>query len=272
MIAANSDEPELKTMTVTPDMAREWLGQNVRNRTVKWFKVDKYARDMANGWWQLTADAIRFGTDGRLLDGQNRLHAIIQADTPVRTVVATGLAPETQDAMDSGAARTAGDVLSMGGVVNGRGVAAAARVAMSLEQGQKMSGARFTNTEVQTWVFDNPEIAETAAVLGVESDARLIPLPAAIRRYCAYRLAMVDQGQAAEFFYQLATGVGVTPDSPILALRRRLGGEYSAARKISNEERVTAVFRAWNAWREGRTMAKVQTSSRTGVASIPEPI
>ncbi|MEV1295166.1 hypothetical protein [Pseudonocardia sp. NPDC049635] len=145
----NAPEPRVETRDVDPELAKEWLGQNIRNRPVKWRKVDQYARDIAAGRWQLTGDAIRFDTTGKLIDGQNRLHAVIQADTPIRTFVMWNLDPDAQDAMDSGAARTAGDVLTMTGVPNGQAVAAAARIAMALEVGNKTNGVRLTNTEVQ---------------------------------------------------------------------------------------------------------------------------
>lgn len=46
---------ETKIMTVTPDMARDWLALNMRgNRPVMKNTVHSYARQMRMGNWNLT--------------------------------------------------------------------------------------------------------------------------------------------------------------------------------------------------------------------------
>lgn len=264
--APDMNEPTADLMTVTPDLASEWLSRNLRNRPVKWRKVEQYTRDMAAGRWHVTAEAIKFDTSGRLIDGQNRLHAVVRAEKPIRTMVAWGVLPAAQDVMDSGVARSVGDALTMAGVAAGSRVAAAARIAMSLTAGTRIGSQKFTNSEVQAWVMDHLDITEAGDVLG--RDAKLIPLPPAVRLYAAYRLRQVDQDLAADFFQQLGSGIGLTEGSPILALRRRITGSYGANRKISGEEQLTAVFRTWNAWREGRPMKRV-LAEQTG--RVPDP-
>ena len=39
------------------------------------------------GEWQLTGEVIKLDDEGRVRDGQNRLHAIVEAGVPVRSVV-----------------------------------------------------------------------------------------------------------------------------------------------------------------------------------------
>lgn len=261
--------PRAELVTVTPELAEEWLGKNTRNRPLRHAKIDQYARDMAAGRWQVTGEAIKFGTDGRLLDGQNRLHAVIKSGATVQLLVVYGVNPSAQDVMDSGAARAASDALAMAGVSNATRVAAAARVAMAMEDRVSIQSARYTHSEMQEWVMNNLDIVEAHVILG--SDIRLIPLPPSLRVYCAWRLARIDADAAGRFFGQLATGIGLTEGSPIVALRRRLTGEYGTARRISLEEQVAAVFRAWNAWRQGLPLDRIVTTTRTGL-TIPDPI
>src|SRR5712692_3591943 len=54
------------------------------------------------GEWQLTGEAIKLDDEGRVRDGQNRLHAIVQAGIPVRSVVARGVSEDAFKVMDSG--------------------------------------------------------------------------------------------------------------------------------------------------------------------------
>lgn len=267
-----SAPPEMRAevVTITPEMAEQWLAKNTRNRTLKKSKIEQYARDMEAGHWRLTGEAIKWSYDGRILDGQNRLHAVIRAGKPIRTWVIWGIDPAAQDVMDSGSARTAADALSMAGLKNAKNITAAARIAMAIEEGHKSFHKKlYSNSEVQEWVMNHIDITEATSVLG--QDSRLIPLPSSVRLYCAWRLMQIDRDTAVDFFEQLGSGLGLTAGSPVLALRRRLGGNYGAARRITPTEQITAVFRTWNAFREGRTLARVLGNDKNN-NGIPAPV
>ena len=101
-----------KVETITPEIAKTMLGENVNNRRISRDNVNLFAREIRNGEWRFNGEAIKFGKDGRLLDGQHRLLAVIAADKPLTTLVIRGLEDETQQTMDSGKTRTLGDVLT----------------------------------------------------------------------------------------------------------------------------------------------------------------
>ena len=101
-----------KVETITPEIAKTMLGENVNNRRISRDNVNLFAREIRNGEWRFNGEAIKFGKDGRLLDGQHRLLAVIAADKPLTTLVIRGLEDETQQTMDSGKTRTLGDVLA----------------------------------------------------------------------------------------------------------------------------------------------------------------
>ena len=75
-------------VTVTPEMAREWL---LANTDVPFNsqpgKVDQYARDMASGHWPLMGEGIRFDEADQLVDGRHRLRACVQSGVPFLTYV-----------------------------------------------------------------------------------------------------------------------------------------------------------------------------------------
>jgi hypothetical protein len=102
---------------ITPDQAAELIATcNTSNRRIKRLKIVDYGRDMAAGRWDPDASDIKFSRDGVLLDGQNRLLACVEADVPFPTLVRTGLNPEAQTHMDTGAVRTMADVYRLHGV------------------------------------------------------------------------------------------------------------------------------------------------------------
>ena len=79
---------------ITPDMADSYLQHNAHHRKVKQKKVDQYVRDLQEGDWHLNGKTITFDSNGRLLGGQHRLHAVRKSGIPMTTLVVRGLDPE----------------------------------------------------------------------------------------------------------------------------------------------------------------------------------
>lgn len=105
-------------MKVTPDLATKWLEGNVHNREVRDSVVKRYADDMKAGRWGLTHQGIAFdsGPDDpkkRLLDGQHRLFAILDAKVPVYLMVSYFVPEESQQFLDGGIPRSAVDVMRL---------------------------------------------------------------------------------------------------------------------------------------------------------------
>lgn len=76
-----------KVVSVSPELAKKWLGVNIDNRLLREPAVKRYARMMKKGEWPLTHQGIAFDEDGNLLDGQHRLYAIILAGVSVNIFV-----------------------------------------------------------------------------------------------------------------------------------------------------------------------------------------
>ena len=76
---------------MTPELASKLLANNPSNRNVSQSRVYQYATDMMLGTWSLTGQAISVCEDGRLLDGQHRLYAVIKSGVTVPMILVTGL-------------------------------------------------------------------------------------------------------------------------------------------------------------------------------------
>jgi hypothetical protein len=98
---------------MTPEMARKYLAKNESNRNLRPKKVAEYRMQMEKGYWHLTPQGISISTEGRLLNGQHRLQAVVEYGKPVPMVITTGVEPGTQQYMDSGAPRRIADNLKM---------------------------------------------------------------------------------------------------------------------------------------------------------------
>jgi hypothetical protein len=117
---------------VTPELAKRWLNNNFRNRSVREDVARAYARDMVNGRWVYTHQGIAFNDRDELIDGQHRLHAVILSGLEsVRMMVTFGLPSKidghemtTMDAVDRGACRSVADQLKIQhGLKNGSVIA-----------------------------------------------------------------------------------------------------------------------------------------------------
>lgn len=92
--------------TVTPEFAMELLQRNVGNRALRVATVVKYALAMKAGEWILSPEPICIGVDGRLLNGQHRLHAVVRAQRPQQFMVVTNVDPEVFAVLDRGLVRS----------------------------------------------------------------------------------------------------------------------------------------------------------------------
>lgn len=101
-------------MIITPDIARMMLENNIGNRPVSKDTVECYARLMLNNEWGITPDAIGFDVNGRLINGQHRLMAIIKSNMAQTFFVVDDLPINSFSVTDEGKKRTASDILFIG--------------------------------------------------------------------------------------------------------------------------------------------------------------
>jgi len=111
-----SSEPDIVPMTITPELAKEWLEtRNTNNRPLRKSKARQYARDIREGRWDVTHQGIAFDINGVILDGQQRLKGIALAGVPVKSFVGFNFSPKTIANIDQNTKRTICDSLVLGG-------------------------------------------------------------------------------------------------------------------------------------------------------------
>lgn len=96
---------------ITPEIAKEYLKHNTKNRNINRRSVESLARDMKNGRFLHTHQGIAFDSEGTLIDGQHRLLAIVLADKPIEINVTRGLPPEAALFTDRGVSKSLGDIM-----------------------------------------------------------------------------------------------------------------------------------------------------------------
>lgn len=246
---------------VTPEIAKRWLAKNKKNRKIRQAVVQRYRTDMAADRWEFAGDPIRFDYFDNLIDGQHRLTALSELENAsIPMLVIRGLPPEMQSVMDQGSRRTPGDQLGLKGIPQATTVAAAVKQYLIWEEGLLFRDAKLvigsiTTTRIEEWVDNNPvQLANFQKVITLtkQNDA-----PPRIAGAAAIRFMQVDPEAAVEFLTLLARGAG-TQGHPIVTLDKRLASMRRAGVKIPDRDYLALFVTAWNAWRDGRQMAKFQ--------------
>lgn len=95
--------------TITPAKAAKFLQSNHSNRAIRSTNVKAFAQAIKDGRWLKTHQGIAFDVNGRLIDGQHRLSAIVMANIPVEMLVSRDVVEDAFKVTDSGAKRNIGD-------------------------------------------------------------------------------------------------------------------------------------------------------------------
>jgi hypothetical protein len=242
--------------TMTPEEAKGYLQNNNGNRRIAAPVVQRYKRDMEARNWLMNGQTIKFGSSGRLLDGQHRLAACVESGVSFPALVVTGLDETVFDTFDLGTKRSMGDILVDRGEANTSTLAATLRQLWLLKKNL-----------LQVRVI-SPSIAEMLDLLEREPEVRRsVSLGNRIRELAAPSLACAlhylfsrkDAELAEQFIFRLGDGVALEARSPIYALRERLIRDRSTRkRSMADPEKAALFIKAWNALRSGLEVAALR--------------
>jgi hypothetical protein len=266
--------PATSIIHVTPEMAVRWLEANVSNRPLSRVTVEKYRRDMEAGVWHFTNAGVAWDTDGNLVDGQHRLHAIagLEGVQGITMNVTRGLPPESRFYIDQGRKRSAGNQLAMAGVKNYNHNAAGTKLFLVWQSGilfrDNKQAQLITAPQIQEWVNCHPDLIAMAN----DVHAHLLKNDAqpSVTRAAFFAFAKIDPQQAGMFFEKLSSGAGLEAGNPILALRQRLETDRRTKRIRPQREQLGLLVSTWNAWRKGRTLHSVAPKAWVE-SNFPEP-
>lgn len=241
---------------VTPEIAELWLQRNVNNRPIRAARVASLARDMDADHWKYTGEAIKFDTEGNLLDGQHRLAAVVKSGATVKMLVVIGLEASAQNFMDAGARRSAGDALSFRGEVQSLLLASTCRLGLAVERikatGRDAFKEQVTHAEVIEWLTLHPDIRRY-----VQHAARVrnrVDMKPSVLAYALYRMAERSEEDTVEFLGALVDMRSEGPGDPIYTLLQRLRNARRTRERLSQLNELYFIARAWNAYRSAQPL------------------
>lgn len=250
---------------VTPEVAEALIEKNALNqRSAKETAIIRYSRDMQKGLWVPdTGETLKINRDGFVVDGQNRLHAVVQSQTPVVFDIAWNVDNNAIYAIDGGSVRTTKDDLQFHGIHDKIVVGPLVKWIVGWEKGNFLNGGGRlspTRQEVRQRYLMEPQSFDTAAMYGRACRSRLhMNAPAAGLAH--FQFAKLDEEAAEKFFDLLIGGMDLNGLSPVYALRN---GMIEKARQYDKVQQLYFMIRAWNATRRG------QEGTGTGRLMLPK--
>lgn len=248
-----------ETRTITPDEAADLLTKNDSNRPLSKSVAHGFAEAIKRGEWKLTHQGIALDKKGNLVDGQHRLAAIVEAETPIETLVFTQVDSDTFDVLDVGRKRSAADALAIAGEKNTHLLASMLRIVWlyNTRPDSSWSGgnAGVTTPQLLETLEAHPKIRDYVSVgLDVSVATGTIKSAAASASYLVSKAG--SKKKLEPWFEGLIEGAGLTKNDArlkyrnhMLTLARKQAGEVR--RRRDNREHVWLYLTAFNAWAEG---------------------
>lgn len=249
--------------SITPILAKEWLGYNTNNRPLNKHLVKQYADAMTRGEWVLNGDSIRFSITGRLLDSQHRLHAVLLSGVTIQSLVIYGLPDEVFETIDCGRKRGIADVLHINGYKN-RNVLGAVLTQIYYHDQKSMKNLQNNNTSRPTAhqliaILENDLFIEKsiATICTVQINTKLVS-----RSLCSfihYLIARKEyEKEATAFFMGLYKGYNLQDKSPILTLRNNfIDKRSSGGVRFDQIHTLAIIIKSWNKHIIGEKMSRV---------------
>lgn len=265
--------------TFSPDEAREILAtKNQGNRNLKKGKVAQYTAAMQAGRWRFTPVPIIFEEHtGRLLDGQNRLQALINSGRSFPFIVCDNASADIMQAIDQGASRSASDHLTTRGIHGGASLAPLLLAIIG-----------YTNDPGGMWSVIKPvsneeyvEAYEADVLLIEESDGqgkrlnkeyKLISRTDFSFAYFLLKKAGIDQQMVDDFFHRLSYGNDLAVTCPVFQYRKWLSNNSTKYAGLRNRRQhsINNILKAFAQYRIGGPSVKFIPARITPTPSIED--
>lgn len=249
---------------ITPAYAKQLLAQNCPNRPLSKSTVNRYANDMTNDRWNNNGQGIVLTAEGKLLDGQHRMAAVLKAGIPVGMLVVRGVPEETFKTMDSGKARSLSDVLAIEGYVNTPLLAAVA--VNSYRYACGAANYHASKAALEVFVRAHPYLVDASGLLRGKS-SKLPKTPIAAVVFLANEKRAYD-AETVSFVEALLSGEGLFKGDPRLTLREWMINHKGLA-GVFQQQTFAATARAWNAHVSGRELVQLRGLVSATFKSVP---
>lgn len=247
---------------ITPAKAEDYLRKNVFNRKLNQNIVNLYANEMKEGRWNLNGDAIRFDTNGCLLDGQHRLYACIKAMKPFSSLVIRGLDNRCFATIDNGKVRSASDILSINGIPQSANISSIVRKFIRLnnelvtlsKSGGGPGANKISNILVLETYLENKQLFTEANRLSKKcyESCKAFNASDVGGIYCYLVATKKHNEHVVQDFFEQLTDVKRTGYNVISSCRKKFVNDKVSLTHMQSSVRQTLLIKAWNYFIRGK--------------------
>jgi hypothetical protein len=267
---------------ITPAQAKDILkANNIVNRKLRERVHQAYRKDMEQGRWQMTGEAIQFDTEGHLLNGQHRLTALSNANVEhIEFLIVRGLPTNTQLLMDQGSARSIADAIRFesGDKAKYWTICAAISRWLTLapvpdaEFAGKLKSKCSTAAALETYRTHTDQIIRAAEKSMFVRNSQF-PVSVSSVGYCYFHFAQLDVQAADRYFYSWTDLAFDKEGDPRKAGYKRismlLADDTMRHGPLLTHATVSVMTRSWNSWRRGEKEDTIPVK-RNGAIIPPE--
>ena len=259
--------------TITPEEALELLKFNTRNRPLKKNVVIDYARQMKDGLWKTNGEPIIISDGNVILDGQHRLAACVKSNTPITSVITTGVDASVFDTIDTGIVRTGGDILSIDGVKNANHISAGitkyfiisrSRTSVTMDGTQALRKIKMSKQEILSFYKKNASVCNEVTIFA-DACRKKIGLMKTSQISGIMLHLILDKhhpvDRVKDFFRQLFFDENVT-NNTITILREKLLKDQIGQYKLTPSARDAYIKKTWNSFVKGKELKNLIYSAK----------
>lgn len=242
------------TFWLEPADAAEVLKYNDANRPYSRRHAERLAAEMKAGRWHFTGQPIIFSDKGRLIDGQHRMGACVEAGVPIKCILTFGVPDAAFAHIDVGKKRTASDIFAINGVKDSALVSAAMAALLTMHKPHK--DTYLTSAQLYEVYKSHADISDSTWAGRAIHKQRLMQPALGVALH--YAFALKSRGQADDFFHKLSEGVGLKAKDPIKKLRDKLIENLSRDEKMSRRRIAALTIKAWGFYRRGQPTTQLK--------------
>jgi len=255
-------EVSISKVMITPEMARSLLENNPINRTPPKTKVNEYASDMLSGDFLFAGHTVCLSKERKLLDGQQRLMACVQSDTPFYTILVENLPEDIIRVIDSGKKRTYSDQLKMDGHKKPGLLAASIKMLTLIARKNPKDAGYYTTTQLNQVLKKHPFIVDSVD-RGSNTFKKADPILSAIHYIANYT---GHEHKADQFIETWKGGVKNYENDPIVYIREKLYEDLGKVKKMTTVTRMRYIMYSWQKFKLNQPIqaARPQTFEMQG--------
>lgn len=266
---------------ISPKNAQRLMAYNRKNRSLSKPTVEKYAKALKEGKWQVNGVPIIVSDTDWVLDGQHRLQACILAGVPLTTAITWGIRQEAIRTVDVGKKRNDADFLTM------EEFKSASTVATTFAQAYAYNNRRLdpkgfailtliNQIETATDFFNRMGFVDIKDAVKegrkYEKYAKHNGLKGS--RLAGIHLSLTSRNTtskkiASSFIKKIATGLQCSGDDPIFhankfceSFKTNLDGKKKSISYLQVPQKIAIMIHTWNLFVTGKRIKTVATYTK----------